>query len=274
MQSPYLPAPARILKIVDETPNIKTFVLDRRMDFKPGQFVELTVFGVGEAPFAIASSPFDENLEITVMKTFDPSLERHGRVTSVLHSCKEGEVIGIRGPYGNSYPVEESTGKDVLVVGGGIGLSTLRSYIKTMVHTRKHNRLILFYGARTPADLAFKRDLESWASRKEVEVHLTVDVGTGDWKGNVGVVTTLFEKVKLDFDFDLAVVCGPPIMIRFTVQKLLQVGYKPQNIYVSLERKMRCGLGKCFHCNIDKYLVCRDGPIFCYDRIKHIPEWW
>lgn len=276
MSSPYLPQPARILEVIDETPNIKTFVLEleRRFEFNPGQFVELTVFGVGEAPFAISSSPYSERFEITIMRTFDPSLGRYGKVTSAIHSMKSGEVIGIRGPYGNSYPLKEAEGKNVLIVGGGIGLSTLRSYLLTLVHQReKYGRILLFYGARTPSDLAFRREYESWRGRG-VEIRLSVDVGTPGWQGNVGVVTTLFDKVKLDFNRDLAVVCGPPIMIRFTVQKLLEVGYRPEQIYVSLERKMRCGIGKCAHCNVGKFYVCKDGPIFSYHKVKDIPEWW
>jgi NAD(P)H-flavin reductase len=276
MMSCYLPQRAEILEVIDETPNIKTFVLkpERKFEFKPGQFVELTVAGVGEAPFAIASSPFQEQLEITIMRTFDPSLGRYGQVTSAIHQMKEGQVVGIRGPYGNSYPVEASIGKDVLIVGGGIGLSTLRSFLLTLLQDRKkYGRIVLFYGARTPADLAFRREYESWKQRG-AEVHITVDVGTAGWTGNVGVVTTLFDRVKLDFKREIAVVCGPPIMIRFTVEKLLQVGYRPENIYVSLERKMRCGIGKCAHCNIGHYYVCKDGPIFSYQQVKDIPEWW
>ena len=276
MMGCYLPQPAKILEVIDETPSIKTFVLqpERRFDFKPGQFVELTVAGVGEAPFAIASAPFQEQLEITIMRTFDPSLGRYGLVTSTIHRMKAGEVVGIRGPYGNSYPVEACVGKDVLIVGGGIGLSTLRSFLLTLLHERKkYGRVVLFYGARTPADLAFRREYQRW-EQEGAEVHITVDVGTAGWTGNVGVVTTLFDRVKLDFRREIAVVCGPPIMIRFTVEKLLQVGYKPENIYVSLERKMRCGVGKCGHCNIGHYYVCKDGPIFSYQQVKHIPEWW
>jgi NAD(P)H-flavin reductase len=276
MMSCYLPQRAEILEVIDETPNIKTFVLkpERKFEFKPGQFVELTVAGVGEAPFAIASSPFQGQLEITIMRTFDPSLGRYGQVTSAIHQMKAGQVVGIRGPYGNSYPVEASMGKDVLIVGGGIGLSTLRSFLLTLLQDRKkYGRIVLFYGARTPADLAFRREYESWKQRG-AEVHITVDVGTAGWTGNVGVVTTLFDRVKLDFKREIAVVCGPPIMIRFTVEKLLQVGYKPENIYVSLERKMRCGIGKCAHCNIGHYYVCKDGPIFSYQQVKDIPEWW
>ncbi len=276
MSSPYLPQRAEILEVVEETPNIKTFVLrpERRLEFKPGQFVELTVPGVGEAPFAIASPPFQEQLEITIMKTYDPSLGRHGSLTSAVHQMQAGERVGIRGPYGNSYPVEASVGKDVLIVGGGIGLSTLRSFLLTLLHEReKYGKIILFYGARTPADLAFRREYERWR-QQGAEVHLTVDVGTAGWTGNVGVVTILFDRVKLDFKKEIAVVCGPPIMIRFAVEKLLQVGYKPENIYVSLERKMRCGVGKCGHCNIGHYYVCKDGPIFSYQQVKHIPEWW
>ncbi|MEM2282075.1 MAG: FAD/NAD(P)-binding protein [Candidatus Hadarchaeales archaeon] len=276
MSSPYLPQPARILEVIDETPNIKTFVLEpeKKFEFSPGQFLELTAFGVGEAPFAISSPPHGERLEMTVMRTFDPSLGTYGRVTSALHRMGAGEVLGIRGPYGNSYPVKESEGKDILIVGGGIGLSTLRSYLLTLLHEReKYGRILLFYGARTPADLVFKREYEEW-KRRGAEVHLSVDVGTPGWTGNVGVVTTLFDRVKLDFRRELAVVCGPPIMIRFTVERLLQVGYEPPNIYVSLERKMRCGIGKCGHCNIEKYYVCKDGPIFSFEKLKGIPEWW
>jgi NAD(P)H-flavin reductase len=188
-----------------------------------------------------------------------------------LHVKKPGDLVGVRGPYGNAYPVEECVGKDVTIAGGGIGLSTLRSLILALISEReKYGKIMLFYGARTPTDLVFKKDLERW--KKHLDVRLTVDVRDKSWKGHVGVVTTLFDGGKLKFSRDISFVCGPPIMIKFTVLKLLECGFAPGNIYVSLERIMRCGIGKCGHCNVGKYYVCKDGPIFSYEQIKDIPE--
>jgi len=264
---------AEIVNIEDETPTIKTFALklkDGPMDFKPGQFIELTVFGAGEAPFAISSSPFEkEIIQVSVMQTFNPVSLRKGRVTSALFTKKPGDLVGIRGPYGNGYPIEKCIG-DVTIVGGGIGASTLRSLILYLMREGKCRKITFFYGARTPADLVFKKDLEEW--KKLIDVHVTVDNPQDGWTGHVGVVTTLFDKVPLDFSRDIAFVCGPPIMIKFTVKKLLECGFTSDKIFVSLERFMQCGIGKCGHCNIGKYFVCKDGPIFSYEQIKDIPE--
>jgi NAD(P)H-flavin reductase len=275
MKNPYIPLVAEIVKVKDESPTVKTFTFrlkDGALEFQPGQFVELTAFGVGEAPFAVSSSPFEtETFDVSVMKTFDPNLMRSGEVTSALHVKKPGDLVGVRGPYGNAYPVEECVGKDVTIAGGGIGLSTLRSLILALISEReKYGKIMLFYGARTPTDLVFKKDLERW--KKHLDVRLTVDVRDKSWKGHVGVVTTLFDGGKLKFSRDISFVCGPPIMIKFTVLKLLECGFAPGNIYVSLERIMRCGIGKCGHCNVGKYYVCKDGPIFSYEQIKDIPE--
>lgn len=275
MNDPYRPSVAKILKIKTESPTVKTFTFKLKegtLDFQPGQFAELTAFGVGEAPFAYSSSPLEtDTFDISIMKTFDPSLGKSGGVTSAIHTMKVGDQVGVRGPFGVGYPVAECEGKDVTILGGGIGLSTLRALILALLAEReKYGKITLFYGARTPADLVFKKDLEKW--KKDIDVRLSVDVGEKGWKGNVGVVTTLFDRTKRDFKRDIALVCGPPIMIKFGVLKLLDVGFTPRNTYVSLERMMRCGIGKCGHCNVGKYYVCKDGPIFQYSQIKNIPD--
>lgn len=273
MRNPYLPSPVKIVDVQEETPTVKTYALKKRgFHFRPGQFVELTVFGAGEAPFSISSSPFDGGrFQVSVAKVFDPNTMRAGKVTSALHEKRIGEIVAIRGPYGTSYPIEEIAGKDVTIIGGGIGLAPLRSLTLALLHEReKYGDMKLLYGARTPRDLVFKKELEGW--RNELEVQLTVDRGDEGWEGNVGVVTTLFDIVEIDPANNVAFVCGPPIMMRFVVQKLLRMGFAPDDIHLSLERLMNCGVGKCGHCNIGKYYVCKDGPVFAYEQVKDVPR--
>lgn len=273
MRNPYLPSPAKIIDVKEETPTVKTYTLQKRdLHFRPGQFVELTVLGAGEAPFSISSSPFEGgSFQVSVTKVFDPNAMRVGRVTGALHAKTIGEIVGVRGPYGTSYSIDNIAGKDVTIVGGGIGLAPLRSLTLALLHERRrYGDIKLLYGARTPEDLVFREELEGW--RNELEVHLTVDKGDERWEGNVGVVTTLFDIVKIDPANNVAFVCGPPIMMRSVVQKLVGIGFSTEYIYPSLERLMNCGVGKCGHCNIGRYYVCKDGPVFAYEQVKDVPR--
>ena len=273
MSDPFLPEVARILGVADETPDTKTFALrfrDRKngngYHFLPGQFVELSVFGHGEAPFCIASSP-------TRPDTLETTVRRTGELTDALHRLRNGNEVGIRGPFGNGFDVGAAHGKDLLFVGGGIGLPPLRSLIWNVLDERdRFGKVTILYGARTPHDLVYKDELRRWAERSDVEFRVTVDVAEPGWTGTVGVVPVLFDKVTLRPSSTLAYVCGPPVMIRFVVRDLLDRGFKEEAVISTFERMMQCGIGKCNHCAIGHRYVCRDGPVFNCAQIRELVE--
>jgi len=273
MNDVFLPHIARIVGVSDETSDTKTFTLRFRdledpkdFHFLPGQFLELSVFGYGEAPFCVASSP-------TRRETLQTTVKRTGRLTDALHKLGNGDEVGIRGPFGNGFNIEGARGKDLLFVAGGIGLPPLRSFIWNVLDERDHfGRVTILYGARTPTDLVYKDELEEWAKRSDAEFHVTVDRCDPGWTGNVGAVPVLFERTTLRPDSTLAYVCGPPIMIRFVVRDLFARGFKEEAVISTLERMMQCGIGKCNHCAIGHRYVCRDGPVFNYRQIKELVE--
>ena len=265
----YLPHIAVIEKIIEETPGVRTFhfnfkdeKLRKEFTFESGQFAQYSVFGIGEASFCISSSPTRrDHLEFAV--------QRVGKVTNALHRLGAGAEIGFRGPYGNSFPLNSLKGKNLVFVGGGIGLAPLRSLIWNVIDNRdKYNKVDIIYGARTPADLCFKYDLEAWGKDKTVNMVTTVDRGDDSWKGKVGVVPKILEEVAPSAREAVAIVCGPPIMIRFTFPALEKLGFAPEQMLTTLEKRMKCGIGKCGRCNIGNIYVCRDGPVFSYAQIK------
>ncbi len=267
----YQPINGEIVEIIDESPTIKSFVVVPQDSFKfeTGQFVELTVPGEGEAPFTPSSSPsVTEKMEISVMKA--------GRVTGLLHECQCGQKVGIRGPYGNGYPIGDFADKDVYIVGGGVGLAPIRSLFLTLVDRIDEFRSVVCrFGARTPADFIYKQMLFGpWQAIEGVDIKLTVDQANDDWNGNVGVVTTILARDDVKVSNAVAVVCGPPIMMKFATLKLLEYGFAHEQIYLSMEKNMSCGFGKCGHCMLGKYYVCKDGPVFTYDQIKTYPNIW
>jgi len=268
MKNLYQPIDVKLEDIKSETSTIKTFHFrtDSRIGFTTGQFVELTVPGVGEAPFTPSSDPqIKDKMEITIMKA--------GYVTGILHQLKPGETLGVRGPYGQGYPIEDFYGKEILIVGGGVGLAPLRSLLFTLFgQLNKFKKVLLRYGARSPADIVYKDALPEWS--KKINVVTTVDVDAEGWKGNVGLVTTILKDLPLDCKNALAIVCGPPIMMKFTTFKLMDQGFIPENIHLSMEKNMSCGLGKCGHCRCGKYYVCKDGPVLTYDKIKDMVDLW
>ena len=270
MKDIYKPIEAIVEDIIVETPTIKTFVLQPKEEFsfKTGQFIELTLPGIGEAPFTPSSDPgIKEKIDVTVMNV--------GRVTSKLHNMNKGETLGIRGPYGKGYPLDTFVGRDVLIVGGGVGLAPLRSLLFSLfAEINKYNKVVLCYGARTPDDMIYKDTIPEWSKRKKVNVVTTVDVGDSCWKGNVGLVTTILKDLPVDLKKTVSVVCGPPIMMKFVTLKLLDLGFKPQDIYLSMEKNMSCGLGECGHCRIGKFYACKDGPVFTYEQLKDIHDIW
>jgi len=270
-QNFYQPIAGEITDIIDESSTIKSFVVvpEKEFAFKTGQFVELTLPGEGEAPFTPSSSPADtKKMEITIMKA--------GRVTALFHQCKKGQKVGIRGPYGNGYPIEDFVNKEVYIVGGGVGLAPIRSLFLTLVDRVKDLKCVVCrFGARTPDDFIYKKTLFGpWQKIDGVKIKLSVDKSDGKWTGNVGVVTTILSKDDVNIENAVAVVCGPPIMMKFATVKLLDFGFSAERIYLSMEKNMSCGVGKCGHCMIGKYYVCKDGPVFTYDQIKGYPNIW
>jgi NAD(P)H-flavin reductase len=266
----YAPIRAKLTNVIEESPTIRTFVLvpEIRFSFNTGQFIELSVEGIGEAPFTPSSSPLiTEKLEVTVMKT--------GYVTDYMHTLKPGVFMGIRGPYGRGYPIETFFGKEVLILGGGCGLAPIRSLLFTLESIKdKLVKVILCYGSKTPADCIYKPLFDRLNETEKFEAYRTVDKADEDWDGSVGVATTLLNTVKINIQNSVAVVCGPPIMMKFGTIRLLEMGYSDKQIYLSMEKNMSCGLGKCGHCMMGEFFVCRDGPVFTYDEIKHNPEIW
>jgi len=268
--NPYIPIETEIKDIIDETPNIKTFVLKPKesFSFETGQFVELTVPGIGEAPFTPSSSPFEkETLEITIMDV--------GVVTNKLHKMNKGDIVGLRGPYGKGYPIEDFHNREVLIVGGGVGLAPLRSFLLTLLAQKeKFKKIVLCYGARTPDDIVYKKLFPHWHKYKSMDILRSVDKADNSWKETEGVVTVLLDKIKVSIPSSVGVVCGPPIMMKFSTKKLLDMGLKPSQIFLSMEKNMSCGLGQCGHCLMGHYFVCKDGPVFRYEEIKNIPNIW
>lgn len=275
MKNPYLPIPVKVGRsfIESEDRTLKTLDLiflnkkdEKNFKFMPGQFCEISVFGKGEAPFGIASSPTEKGfLRFTV--------KRVGAVTTALHYLKEGDEIGLRGPLGNHYPIDLFKGKNVVIIGGGFAFTTLRALTKYLLAYRKDFKdITIIYGARTPGMLLYKEELKEWERQKDLKVYITVDKSDGRWKGLVGFVPTIVEKMAPTPKDTYAVICGPPIMIKLTLPKLINLGFPSERIYTSLEMKMKCGIGKCGRCNIGKFYVCKDGPVFNYAQLEKIPE--
>ncbi len=258
--------------IIEESPTIKTFVLDcgGDFDFKTGQFVEVGLPGVGEGPFTPSSSQYEKNpIEISIMRV--------GFMTEKIHNIKKGATVTIRGPYGNGYPLEEFKGKHVLIVGGGVGLAPLRSLLLTLIHDiDEYDGITVCFGARTPKDLIYKNQLKEWDKINALDLHLSVDKVPEDqkWDGKTGVVTTLLKPLSLNLKNTVAAVCGPPIMMKFSTYTLKEIGFKDRDIYLSMESKMYCGVGLCRHCTIEKYFVCKDGPVFTYDQFENPEGIW
>ena len=270
----YVPYIADVTAIRTECFDTKTFDIrlkDRKQAAqfrsKPGQFVEASVFGAGEAPFGLTTDPKEPG-------TMTFTIRGVGRVTNAFHALKAGDEVGIKGPLGNSFLDKiDSRGKDVLVIGGGIGLPPLRSMIHYILNRRaEYRNFTIIYGARTPELQMYKGELAEWATRKDLTLLQTVDVADPSWKGYVGVVTTLFNKLKLDIPNTVVYTCGPPIMIKFAIIELLKLGLPERQIVSTLERYMKCGVGKCGHCCIGHKYVCTEGPVFDYAEIKGLAE--
>jgi NAD(P)H-flavin reductase len=266
-RAPMVPRPARIARVERETADTFTLHLeppDGKLAFMPGQFNMLYVFGVGEVPISISGDP--EAPEVLVH-----TIRAVGAVTRALQALSVGDVVGVRGPYGNHWPVAEGVRRDLVVVAGGIGLAPLRPVVlHALAHRGDFDRVYLLYGTRTPADILFEAELRAWRARFDFEVEVTVDRGVAGWSGRTGVVTTLIERADYAPESAVAMVCGPEVMMRFAARELAQSGVEADRIYVSLERKMKCGIGQCGNCQLGPELLCRDGPIYPYTQARRL----
>ncbi|HEY6009624.1 MAG TPA: FAD/NAD(P)-binding protein [Geobacteraceae bacterium] len=271
----YKPHLVTITEVIDETPDIRTFRLEfqdeevrERFSFRSGQFAEYSAFGAGESTFCIASSP-------TRTGHIECCFRAVGRVTDALRRLEVGDTMGVRGPYGNSFPIESFFGKNLVFVAGGIALPPLRTLIWNCLDQRdKFGDVTIVYGARTEADLVYKRELKEWQERPDVRLVKTVDPGgnSPDWDGRVGFVPTILEEAAPAAENTVAFVCGPPIMIKFTLPVLEKLGFGDDAIYTTLENRMKCGLGKCGRCNVGNVYVCKDGPVFTAAQVKAMPQ--
>lgn len=266
---PMLPMPYRIQRVRQETDD--TFTLEilpvdssGRFSFAPGQFNMLYVFGVGEVPISISSDPDHAPLLKHTTRVV-------GTVTKAMRQLKHGETMGIRGPFGTHWPVEEAAGRDVVIVAGGIGLAPLRPALyRLMAEREKFRKIVLLYGTRTPEDMLYRHELEQWRGKFDLEIEVTVDRAASSWRGNVGVVTTMIPRAPFDPSNTFAMVCGPEVMMRYTVMELLKRGVAAERTYLSAERNMKCGIGFCGHCQYGPTFICKDGPVFAFPRIAAI----
>ena len=264
----YVPVMAELVDVIEETPSIKTLVVapEEPIEFRAGQFVQLGIPGMGEAPFTPSSSPLrPERIDITILGT--------GKLTDKLHECTKGDTLCVRGPFGKGYPIEKLDDKDVLVVGGGVGLAPLRALILALLDdTSRIKRMSIKYGARNMEELLYRGQHDQWTKDPKVDMTVAIDRPQEGWDGRTGVVTTLLKDMDVDKPNTLAFVCGPEIMLKFTTFALLEEGLKPEQIYLSMNRRMSCGMGHCGRCNIGPYYLCKDGPDINYALIKDYPN--
>jgi sulfhydrogenase subunit gamma (sulfur reductase) len=269
-----LPRICRVAEIIEETSDVLTLRLkfvemdDRGpLSFTPGQFCLISVFGEGEATFCIASSPIEKAY-------FEVTVKRLGKVTKAIHDLEVDDILGFRGPYGNSFPLDSLKGRDIVIAGGGIGIAPLRPVICQMLAERdKYGKILILYGTRTVSDLLYERYFEDWKNRGDVEVVTTVDPGGEDdaWKGKIGFVPTILEELEPSSD-SVLITCGPPIMIKVIFESARKLGFEPSDVITTLEMKMKCGVGTCGRCNIGSVYVCKDGPVFTLKQIEALPH--
>jgi len=273
--NPFLPLLMRVEKVVTETTDsaIKSFHLsflreedEKTFSYLPGQFGELSLFGKGEAPFGMASSPTEPGLRFSVNKA--------GAVTKALHRLEGGETVGVRGPLGHPYPLPELQGKNLVIVSGGFAFTTLRSLVRYILDTGrdKFGSMDIIYGARSPGLLLYKEELKEWGERKDLNLVLTIDREAEGWTEKVGLVPNVLKEVAPSSKDAYALVCGPPIMLKFTLPVLHELAFPPERVILSLEKRMKCGVGMCGRCNIGPELVCRDGPVFTLARLEELPD--
>ena len=266
----YLPLPATVqaLKMLNQTELYLELAMDnKRLEYVPGQFVEVSIAGIGEAPISISSTP-------TRGDSFELVVRKIGNVTNAIHNLKEGDKVGIRGPMGRGiYPTEQTKGKNLVFICGGIGLVPQRSFINYVLDNRDdYGDITILLGTKNPLERIFHSELEDWSKREDVKFLETVDRGDESWKGNVGVVTTLMSKIENELKDAAVFICGPPVMYKFVLMSLMEYSVSNDRIYLNLERKMKCGVGKCGHCQINHYYACINGPVFCQADLINVPE--
>jgi len=266
-QDPRLPEPYVVKRVDQDTPDTFSLTLHpegsvKPIPFRPGQFSMLWVFGVGELPISISGDASEPNKLVYTVRSV-------GKATHALVSRGAGDQVGVRGPFGVGWPMETARGRDVVIVAGGIGLAPLRPVIYEVLGNREqYGRLVILYGARSPRDVIYRKELSAWARQRETQVLTTVDYGGLSWHGHVGVVTTLFRYARLHPSRSIAMICGPEIMMRFVTRELETLGLNRDDIYVSMERNMKCGEGFCGHCQYGAHFICKDGPVFPYQKIR------
>ncbi len=271
--NPFVPYMATVKRSVDLTPDVKLLTVElndsevrQAFDYRPGQFAFVSAFGVGEAPFGLSSVAYKKD-------GVEFAIRRVGTVTLALHSLEPGAPVGVRGPFGNYFPLEDYRGKNIVIIGGGIGMAPLRPVINTIVdHRSDYGSLLIINGARSPQDLVFANEFETWASAPDTRLVLTVDRGDDKWKGRVALVPDVVKELAPSAQNAVTIICGPPIMIRFTLARLKELGFANEQIVTTLEGKMKCGMGKCFRCNVGDRYICKDGPVFTFEEITHFLE--
>ncbi len=273
LPDPMLPQLYQVQRVQREIPDTFTLELEpgEGVDIPPfasGQFNMLYVFGVGEIPISISGDPARRRPLVHTTRAV-------GTVSKAMRELKPEDVIGVRGPFGSHWPIEQAMGKDVVIVAGGIGLAPLRSAMYQIIsHREKYGKVVLLYGARTPEDILYRREVEHWRAHFDLEVYVTVDNATGKWRGSVGVVTRLIPRAPFDPLNTVAMICGPEVMMRFTAVELEKRGVATENIFVSMERNMKCAIGQCGHCQYGPYFICKDGPVFQYSHVQNLLTKW
>jgi NAD(P)H-flavin reductase len=270
---PMVPQPYRVQRVRREIPDTFTLELEPEEGveippFASGQFNMLYVFGVGEIPISISGDPARRRPLVHTTRAV-------GTVSKAMHELQPEDVIGVRGPFGSHWPIERALGKDVVMVAGGIGLAPLRSAMyQAISHREKYGKVALLYGARTPEDILYRREVEHWRAHFDLEVYVTVDHATGTWRGSVGVVTKLIPMAPFDPRNTVAMICGPEVMMRFTAAELEKRGVAADDIFVSMERNMKCAIGHCGHCQYGPHFICKDGPVFQYSHVRDLLTTW
>ena len=269
MSHPMDPRWYRIQRRIRETADTFSLELadldtDRSVDFAPGQFNMVYMVNVGEVPLSISGDPQEPRLQVHTIRAY-------GTVTSAMQALRRGDIVGLRGPYGTCWPMAELEGRDIIICAGGIGMAPLRPVLYAIMARRQaFGKVVLFYGERTPGDLIYRRQMERWRGRFDLEIMVTVDSARQEWRGNVGVVTSLMTHLRIDAAATSALLCGPEIMMRYAIETLTTQGLEEAQIFISMERSMKCGIGLCGHCQLGSLFICKDGPVFNYQKVKHL----
>ncbi len=274
VQNRMIPEPCRIYEAMQQTPREVHFVVEapKREPFRPepGQFVMISIPGIGEAPISLAALPGEGAAE----GTFEMLIRRAGRLTNLITRLRPGDTMYVRGPFGRRVTWEKFEGSNLILIAGGLGLAPLRPFVqRSLLHRELFRRIDILVGARAPEEILFKQDLASWSARRDdVRVLVSVDAARSGWSGRIGVITTLFDELDADVEDAYALICGPPVMYRHCLRKLLAMGLYENHLWMTLERRMKCGIGLCGNCQMNGLYVCQEGPLFSYREVRHLKE--